>query len=535
MNICYRTMLGLVLPVCFVTASIGQDAFLAPPQYVGPPRVDHATDNRAFQGIPSLAIAPSGRFWANWYAGVTPGEDQNNYVVVTTSGDGGRTWKEVLVIDPDGPGPIRAFDPELWMAPDGRLFVFWAQAEGHEGTVAGVWSVETDQPDAADPKWSAPRRITDGIMMCKPTVLDTGQWLLPVSTWRKTDNSARVIESSDQGKTWSLRGACHVPENDRQFDEHMIVQRRDGTLWMLVRTNYGIGESVSDDRGRTWPVLAPSNIAHPSARFFVSRLQSGNLLLVKHGPVGEKTGRSHLTAYVSTNDGVDWIGGLLLDERNGVSYPDGQQTVDGQIHIIYDYSRTGDRKILLASFSESDVITGAVDSETVRLRTLVSQASGGKEKRSKKPEPVSPNTDGKAFKLRNVDSVGASGAGWQKSEFETTEFVSGKLIFTDRQYRIDNVPEIFSDAMFLRVPLEGKKRLVCEEPGIAVILTPQPNRNRDSQTTVLTDQGFELVAFPEIRLFDPLNPGNHCSFYQKDCKAGEVVEFGKWAVPLILP
>ena len=29
----------------------------------------------------------------------------------------------------------------------------------------------------------------------------------------------------------------------------MIVERRDGTLWMLVRTGYGLGESVSKDRG----------------------------------------------------------------------------------------------------------------------------------------------------------------------------------------------------------------------------------------------------------------------------------------------
>ena len=31
----------------------------------------------------------------------------------------------------------------------------------------------------------------------------------------------------------------------RQFDEHMFVERKDGSLWLLVRTNYGIGESIS--------------------------------------------------------------------------------------------------------------------------------------------------------------------------------------------------------------------------------------------------------------------------------------------------
>ena len=86
-------------------------AFLAPPDHAGPPLLpDHAPDNRAFQGIPSLAVTPGGRLWATWYAGVTPGEDHNNYVVLSTSGDGGETWREVLVVDPDGGGPVRAFE-----------------------------------------------------------------------------------------------------------------------------------------------------------------------------------------------------------------------------------------------------------------------------------------------------------------------------------------------------------------------------------------------------------------------------------------
>src|SRR5690606_40513308 len=78
----------------------------------------YASDSRRFTGIPSLAIAPQGRLWTTWYAGRTPGEDQNNYVVVSTSGDDGNTWNEVMVIDPDEGGPVRAYDPQLWMDPD---------------------------------------------------------------------------------------------------------------------------------------------------------------------------------------------------------------------------------------------------------------------------------------------------------------------------------------------------------------------------------------------------------------------------------
>lgn len=364
-----------LLTIAAVPALSADPPSLDPPQYVGPPQPLHASDNRGFQGIPSLAVSPKGRLWATWYAGKTPKEDHNNYAVLSTSGDGGQTWTEVMIVDPDAGGPVRAFDPELWVSPDGRLHWFWAQAMGHAGFPGGVWSLTADDPEAESPLWSQPRRITDGVMMCKPLVLSTGEWVLPTSLWRIRDDSAQMVISEDRGKSWELRGACNVPKEDRQFDEHMIVERRDGSLWLLARTKYGIGESVSADRGQTWSDLQPSGIEHPSARFFIRRLNSGNLLLVKHGPIDERTGRSHLTAYLSMDDGKSWQGGLLLDERKGVSYPDGQQTKDGLIRIVYDFSRTGKRHILLATFREEDVKAGRRVSDDVRLRQIVSDAS----------------------------------------------------------------------------------------------------------------------------------------------------------------
>lgn len=377
-----RCLFPILVALAASFVALGADyPSLHAPRQAGPPRAEHAVTNRAFQGIPSLAIAPKGRLWATWYAGVTPDEDRNNYVVLSTSDDNGRTWKEVLVVDPDGAGPVRAFDPEVWVAPDGRLLLFWAQMEKERNDAElGVWYMETRKPDASTPAWSRPRRIGNGVMMCKPLVLTSGEWALPVSLWRQHRDSAQMVVSTDKGKTWAVRGAANVPEEARQYDEHMLVERKDGSLWMLARTNYGIGESVSTDHGKTWPELQPSPIKHTTSRFFVRRLDSGNLLLVKHGPIDERTGRSHLTAYISNNDGRTWTGGLLLDERTGVSYPDGQQGADGLIQIIYDYSRTGDRNILIAAFREEDAAAGRPVSGAVKLRQFVSKASGGQEK-----------------------------------------------------------------------------------------------------------------------------------------------------------
>ena len=359
------------------------DPFLLPPKVIVLPDKNdaHSVQDRKFTGIPSVAVTGQGRMWAVWYAGTSPGEDKNNYVVVSSGSDSGENWQEKLIIDPDGDGPVRAFDPEIWIDPTGRLWVFWTQAIGHDGSVAGVWSIKCDDPDSDNPEWSEPRRLTNGVMMCKPTVLSNGDWILPASTWKMTDNSAKVIVSTDNGLSWHERGAVNVPVESRNYDEHMIVERKDGSLWMLVRTKYGIGESISRDSGKTWSELKPSGIEHPSARFFIRRLSSGNLLLVKHGPIDIRTGRSHLMAFISQDDGKTWSRGLLIDQRKGVSYPDGQEGADGKIHIVYDYNRLTDQNIFITSFTENDILAKNYDDRILKVynnREVVSKGGSAR-------------------------------------------------------------------------------------------------------------------------------------------------------------
>jgi len=381
MNFRNISLIGLVILLSFIfQISSAQDnnAHLNPPKIIRNPASEsnYNINSRKFTGIPSLAVTREGRLWAVWYTGITPAEDENNYVVVSTSGDNGITWDEVLAIDPDGPGPVRAYDPEVWTDPEGKLWIFWAQhIQPVRATNCGVWAITTKEGGSADPEWTSPKRISDGVMMCKPVILSSGEWVLPVSFWQLTENSAKMVVSEDRGQTWSVRGGVNVPENFRNFDEHMIVESKNGSLRMLVRTNYGIGESISTDRGHNWSPLVPSRIQHPPARFFISRLNSGSLLLVKHGPVDMKTGRSHLMAFISEDDGFSWSDGLLIDERPGVSYPDGQQTADGKIWLIYDYNRTKDQNILMTSFTEDDVVSGSTRKvmEVFQSRRIISR------------------------------------------------------------------------------------------------------------------------------------------------------------------
>ena len=522
-------MQHFVFPVflSFFCASLTAQTVPVPPHHAGPPLPQHAVTNRAFTGISSLAISPNGRIWVTWYAGPTPGEDHNNYVVLSTSGDNGQTWKELLTVDPDGDGPRRTFDPEVWISPDGKLRWTWCDRTMPYNNVAtdALWMIVLDDPTAEASPWHPPVYVSQGVMMCKPLVLSTGEWVLPVCTWY-SDQSSKMVVSADGGKTWTVQGGANMPKEDRCFDEHMFVERKDGTLWCLSRCTSGIREATSTNRGKTWSPLEPSTIKHPSARFFITRLLSGNLLLVKHGPITEKTGRSHLTAFLSKDDGKTWEGGLLLDERSGVSYPDGQQARNGVIYLTYDFDRTRSREILFATFREEDVLAGKTVSSDVRLRQLISKGSGG-------IPPALPavmlNKDGVALATENAGALDAS-------KLETLPLKSGVKLFTDRDYVCADgeLPAALARAVFVRVPLTGQKTLRCSRAGVVGFLTPTVDRNKDSMTDTLTAQGFRKVAMPEIRLFTPQAKQNFCTFYQKACHEGETIAFGQWAVPVLM-
>jgi hypothetical protein len=338
---------------------------------------------------------PKGRLWAAW---IGNGDSPNGFLMLGSSDDAGKSWKTRAVIDPtDLPGKPnrRTLVGNLWTDPLGRLWCFFDQSLGYFDGRAGDWYVRCDNPDADMPTWSAPVRLADGCTLNKPTVLTNGDWLLPVSLWTRDHigpwnrdfpgveafkslhpefdalRMAHVYASSDQGKTWTRRGGVTFPNT--QFDEHMIVERKDGSLWMLARTKNGISESTSTDQGRTWSTPKPSSIQNPSARFFLRRLSSGNLLLVKNGPIDQRLPRrSSLSAFLSKDDGHTWGPGLLLDDRAAVSYPDGFQSPDGTIHILYDWNRHTDAEILLTTFTEADIAL-----QTKVSRQLVNKAQGG--------------------------------------------------------------------------------------------------------------------------------------------------------------
>ncbi len=343
---------------------------------------DYKIEKRIWQGIPSIDITPDGTLFATWYSGGS-GEGTSNYIVAYKSNDNGKTFSGPLaVVDP--PGYTRAYDPAVFTDPDGSINWFWAESDGMFDGRCGVWrSIWQNN------SFSKPKRLSNGIMMNKPLVTSDGRWILPSAIWNmkpyfgqndntleytKTENpGCYVFESKDKGQTFSECGKAI--NNHPSPDEHMIVEKNDGSLWMLIRTKYGIGESYSNDGGKTWTKTVPSEIKSPVSRFFIRRLPSGRLILINHcnfiNSDNFDKSRNNLTALLSEDDGKTWPYKLLIDERNMVSYPDA--AIDGDIiTVIYDRHRYGESEILTARFKEHEIMDGILSDSDSYLKNIIS-------------------------------------------------------------------------------------------------------------------------------------------------------------------
>jgi len=335
---------------------------------------------RLWQGIPGIVQTRGGRQFVAFYSGGVK-EQLGNYCVLTYSDDG-RTWVDPAAVA-DAGDAARCYDPCLWIDPEGRLWFFWAVMPDQ-----GVWAAVCDDPDAAELRFSSPFLVGRDVMMNKPIVLKSGQWLLPIAVWDSSirhisvsdgdDRRPFVYKSSDNGRTFLRLGGPVVKK--RSFDEHMVLELEDETLFMLIRTANGIAESRSYDSGETWLPAVTSPIKGPSSRFHLCRLRSGRILLVNHYRF---SGRNNLTAMLSEDECRTWKGFLTLDERDGVSYPDAMETDDG-ILIVYDRGRGGylhsleeayacPREILTARVTEEDILAGKLVSPGSYLKRIVNK------------------------------------------------------------------------------------------------------------------------------------------------------------------
>ena len=346
---------------------------------------------RMFQQVPSIEISNGGRLWAAYMcSNVTVARDPyhyEQYIIVATSADGGRTWREVYAIDPLAEGSGTASDSILWKDSRGTIrlaFIrnFDVYAE-RDKIVAASWEISMSDPESEDCKWGKPRLI-GRVNVCpqKPLNMGDGTILRPVDNfWNfKDPDRIRFMRETLDGKVLfisSLR--C----DGASFAESSPIRLPDSSIQAQVRMPNST-QSIynSADGGKTWKF---SGMMNPpvaiSTRCCFYNLKSGRILLVANDVGADskdwKIRRSKLTAFMSDDGGKSYPHKLLLDERPQATYPSIAQGADGSIYVAYDRGRQDPnaQEILFAKFTEADVLAGKIVSKDSKLKRTICRLS----------------------------------------------------------------------------------------------------------------------------------------------------------------
>ena len=352
------------------------------------PGIEYHTQKRYWQGCPSILHTPHGRLFAAWYSGGTGEPDPDNYNLLVRSEDDGWTWSEPEVVVSSQPeSGFLAIDIQLWLDPSNRMWMFITQRyltknmritdPGH----LAVWAAVCDNPDGETLEWSSPRFVSQGFLRTQPTVLSNGDWVLCAYDWSSANY--RYSRSKDQGKTWIRCEAGEKTSGIKKkipaFEETMIMERSDHSLLMFARDHAPLMVKCisSDLEGSSWSAGEYTGILTAGSRFFLRRLRSGRVLLIRNDAANR---RANLCASLSEDDGDTWKYSLQLDDavtsERSVSYPDAVQADDGRIFIIYDCGRKTAKEIRMAQITEEDIIQGAVCDDSSYLSRIISKAPG---------------------------------------------------------------------------------------------------------------------------------------------------------------
>jgi len=343
----------------------------------------YSADKRKWQSAPYITKSANGNLYATFSGDNYGGDEQpNNYNVILKSCDNGKTWKTVTVID--HMDSVRLHEPILWRDANNRIWHFWAQSYNWWDGRGGVWSMYL--ADEENNIWSEPKRLCNGVMATAPITLKNKKIMLPVSIWKCFPSEyhrlpelekSSVYISEDNLESVLLAGSANEPNTT--FDENAIVERSDGSIYMIMRTSDAITYSISEDEGKTWSECKPV-MKHASARSYLSALGNGKYLLVTNNNPKE---RSHMTAFLSEDECMTWTPKLLLDEKCSVSYPGGCVDENDRVYVAYDYNRYNDEEVFFATFTTEELTQGKITHPDSGLQNLIEKGKNGKSSSSK--------------------------------------------------------------------------------------------------------------------------------------------------------
>lgn len=302
-----------------------------------------------------------------------------------TSSDDGRTWSPLQTIY-DGPAPGIP-NPEytvLTRTRNGALVLVYmdastekftwddAKKEATADSTLPVWAIRSTDEGKT---WTDRQKILDGYCGALINMIQTTSGSIVAPAMCMVDRNRHAVVtcvSKDDGKTWQTGNIIDLGgrgDHDGAL-EPTVAELSNGRLLMLIRTNLDrFWEAYSDDGGRYWRELRPSQIDASSSPGCLLRLASGRLALLwnrlylegkttttRKGANNQTEGmaswdREELSLAFSQDDAKTWTKPVVVARQPGawLSYPLAIERHPGELWIATRFSTK-----MCLSLKESD-------------------------------------------------------------------------------------------------------------------------------------------------------------------------------------
>ncbi|NQU10474.1 exo-alpha-sialidase [bacterium] len=256
--------------------------------------------------------------WSDFYGGYL--DYSAARVSALISADGGRTWGRKFVLQ-ENTSALSTFSPSLLRLRSGALAHFYLRQESANETRQCLRKSSDDGQTWGPEICITPDPVRQFVTNDRALQLRDGRLVLPVS-W-SPDDSHPVFRSlcwysDDEGVSWT-RGRTELYLPGMGAMEPLLVERQDGSLLMIIRTQLGDQyRAGSFDGGDTFTVPRPMGLIGSDAPANCKRIPAtGDLLIVWnriYDPYRMFFGRTPLTAAISRDDGETWAGFRTLED-----------------------------------------------------------------------------------------------------------------------------------------------------------------------------------------------------------------------------
>jgi sialidase-1 len=281
------------------------------------------------------------------FVGSDPSDFAHARVAGKISRDGGHTWSAPFVLAAND-GQMNTMSPSFLRLPSGRLAMTYMRKNSLSDNQV-LFRTSSDEGKT----WGKPVLVNPeigywGLNNARLTKLRSGRILAPmwfVNDWNKSHHTkAQVAYSDDEGVHWRRGEVVDVPQGRRGADEPAVVELRDASVLMIIRTDMDkIYRAVSTDAGVHWTPAEPTALDSPTAPASIARIPStGDLLLLwnnrANGPIHTQD-RFPLASAISRDDGKTWEQIRNLDDTSGFTFSYASITfVEGDRAIVTYYA-----------------------------------------------------------------------------------------------------------------------------------------------------------------------------------------------------